>query len=80
MDLSTKYLGISLPHPLMAGASPLSDEMDTIRRLEDAGCAAIVLRSLFDEQIVSVDSDSDFLAVQLPVNPQTNCGTSIGAR
>jgi dihydroorotate dehydrogenase (fumarate) len=37
----------------MAGASPLSDEMDTIRRLEDAGCAAIVLRSLFEEQIVS---------------------------
>lgn len=53
MDLTTKYLGISLPHPLMAGASPLSDEMDTIRRLEDAGCAAIVLRSLFEEQIVS---------------------------
>ncbi|MBK8727410.1 MAG: dihydroorotate dehydrogenase-like protein [Holophagaceae bacterium] len=51
MDLSTTYLGLKLPHPLMAGASPLSDEMDSIRRLEDAGTAAIVLRSLFEEQI-----------------------------
>ena len=53
MDLSTTYLGMSLPHPMMAGASPLSDEMDTVRQLEDAGSAAIVLRSLFEEQIVS---------------------------
>ena len=52
MDLSTKYLGMSLPHPLMAGASPLSDELDTVRQLEDAGSAAIVLRSLFEEQIM----------------------------
>jgi len=52
MDLSTTYLGIKLPHPVMAGASPLSDELDTVRQLEDAGSAAIVLRSLFEEQIV----------------------------
>jgi dihydroorotate dehydrogenase (fumarate) len=52
MDLSTTYLGMSLPHPMVAGASPLSDEMDTVRRLEDAGSAAIILRSLFEEQIV----------------------------
>src|SRR5438309_2239391 len=52
MDLSTTYLGLRLPHPLMAGSSPLSDEMDTVRELEDAGSAAIVLRSLFEEQIV----------------------------
>ena len=51
MDLSTTYLGMTLPHPLMAGASPLSDELDTVRRLEDCGSAAIVLRSLFEEQI-----------------------------
>ena len=53
MDLSTTYLGMSLPHPMMAGASPLSDELDTVRQLEDAGSAAIVLRSLFEEQIES---------------------------
>lgn len=52
MDLSTTYLGMSLPHPMVAGASPLSDEMDTVRQLEDAGAAAIILRSLFEEQIV----------------------------
>lgn len=51
MDLSTTYLGLTLPHPLVAGASPLSDDLDGIRRLEDAGAAAIVLRSLFEEQI-----------------------------
>ncbi len=52
MDLSTKYLGFELPHPLMPGSSPLADDLDTVRRLEDAGAAAIVLRSLFEEQIV----------------------------
>jgi dihydroorotate dehydrogenase (fumarate) len=52
VDLSTTYLGMRLPHPLMVGASPLGDELDTVRRLEDSGSSAIVLRSLFEEQIV----------------------------
>jgi len=51
MDLRTEYLGLMLPHPLVAGASPLSDDLDGVKRLEDAGAAAIVLRSLFEEQI-----------------------------
>jgi dihydroorotate dehydrogenase (fumarate) len=51
MNLSTRYLGLDLPHPLIVGASPLADDLDTARRLEDAGAAAIVLRSLFEEQI-----------------------------
>ena len=51
MNLSTEYLGVVLPHPLVAGASPLSDDLDGVKRLEDAGAAAIVLRSLFEEQI-----------------------------
>jgi dihydroorotate dehydrogenase (fumarate) len=51
MDLSTTYLGFHLPHPIMPGASPLADDLDTVRRLEDAGAAAIVMRSLFEEQI-----------------------------
>jgi dihydroorotate dehydrogenase (fumarate) len=51
MDLSTNYLGIRLPHPLVPGASPLSDDLDTVKELEDAGAAAIILRSLFEEQI-----------------------------
>jgi dihydroorotate dehydrogenase (fumarate) len=53
MDLSTTYLGLKLPHPLMPGASPMADDLDTVRRLEDAGAAAIVMHSLFEEQIVA---------------------------
>ncbi|MBI1208680.1 MAG: dihydroorotate dehydrogenase-like protein [Azospirillum sp.] len=52
MDLSTRYLGLVLPHPLMPGASPLAENLDTVRRLEDAGAAAIVLPSLFEEQLL----------------------------
>jgi dihydroorotate dehydrogenase (fumarate) len=51
MDLSTNYLGFTLPHPFMPGASPLVDNLDTVKRLEDAGAAAIVMHSLFEEQI-----------------------------
>lgn len=51
MDLTTSYLGLSLGHPFVVGASPLGDDLDSIRVLEDSGAAAIVLRSLFEEQI-----------------------------
>ena len=51
MNLTTEYLGMRLANPIVVGASPLSDDLDTVRRLEDAGAAAIVLRSLFEEQI-----------------------------
>ena len=52
MDLSTNYLGLKLKHPLILGASPLSHDIDQIKRVEDAGAAAIVLHSLFEEQIL----------------------------
>jgi dihydroorotate dehydrogenase (fumarate) len=51
MDLSTTYMGLKLSHPFVPGASPLADDLDVVRRLEDAGASAIVLRSLFEEQI-----------------------------
>ncbi len=51
MDLSTRYLGLSLKHPLVASASPLAANLDGIRRLEDGGAAAIVLPSMFEEQL-----------------------------
>jgi dihydroorotate dehydrogenase (fumarate) len=51
MDLSIDYLGLRLKHPIMPGASPLVDDLDTVRRLEDAGAAAIVMHSLFEEQV-----------------------------
>jgi len=51
MDLSTNYLGLKLRTPLVVSASPLSEEVDNIKRLSDAGAAAIVLYSLFEEQL-----------------------------
>jgi dihydroorotate dehydrogenase (fumarate) len=51
MDLSTTYLGMKLKNPLVPSASPLSHELDNIRRMEDAGAAAIVMHSLFEEQL-----------------------------
>lgn len=51
MDLRTTYLGFDLKNPLVASASPLARELSNIRRMEDAGAAAIVLNSLFEEEI-----------------------------
>lgn len=51
IDLSTDYLGLKLRTPLVPSASPLSQEIGTIRRLEDAGASAVVLYSLFEEQL-----------------------------
>ena len=51
MDLSTSYLGLRLDSPLMPGASPLVDDLDMVKRLEDSGASAIVMHSLFEEQI-----------------------------
>jgi dihydroorotate dehydrogenase (fumarate) len=53
MDLSTTYMGFKLPHPLIPGASPMVDNLDTVKRLEDAGAPLIVMHSLFEEQIVN---------------------------
>jgi dihydroorotate dehydrogenase (fumarate) len=51
MDLTTTYLGMKLRTPLVPSASPLSDEIDSIKRMEDAGASAVVLSSLFEEQL-----------------------------
>ncbi|CAK0758925.1 dihydroorotate dehydrogenase (fumarate) [Gammaproteobacteria bacterium] len=52
MDLSTNYLGLNLKNPLVPSAGPLSHNLDTARRLEDAGASAIVMYSLFEEEII----------------------------
>jgi len=52
MELSTRYLGLTLPNPLVASASPLSQTVDGVRRLADAGVGAVVLHSLFEEQLL----------------------------
>lgn len=51
MNLKTQYLGLDLKNPLVASASPLSKEVSNVRKLEDAGAAAVVMYSLFEEQI-----------------------------
>jgi dihydroorotate dehydrogenase (fumarate) len=50
-NLSTRYLGLHLANPVVPGASPLTGNLDQVRRLEDAGAAAVVMHSLFEEQI-----------------------------
>lgn len=64
IDLTTTYLGLTLKNPLVAGPSPLCQSVDAIRALEDAGAAAVVLHSLFEEQIAleSLQLDSSLSA------------------
>ncbi len=51
MNLATRYLGLSLRAPFVVGASPLCDDVDNARRLQDAGAGAVVMRSFFEEQL-----------------------------
>jgi dihydroorotate dehydrogenase (fumarate) len=59
MDLSTNYLGLHLKNPIVASASPLSRSVESMKRLEDAGVAAIVMYSLFEEQIAHEAAELD---------------------
>jgi dihydroorotate dehydrogenase (fumarate) len=52
VDLRTRYLGLDLRSPIVASASPLNDQLESVRRIEDAGAAAIVMPSLFEEEIL----------------------------
>lgn len=60
MDLSTQYLGFKLKNPLVVSASPLSENMDNIRLMEDSGAAAVVLYSLFEEQLETEQNELHF--------------------
>ena len=59
VDLSTTYLGLKLKNPLVASASPLSEKVETAKKLEEAGIAAIVMYSLFEEQIIHESLELD---------------------
>ncbi len=59
-DLTTTYLGMKLKNPLVASASPLSKKVDTVKKLEDAGISAVVMYSLFEEQIIHESKALDF--------------------
>ena len=51
ISLMTSYLGLQLKHPFILGASPLTGDLDSVQRVADGGCAAIVMHSLFEETI-----------------------------
>src|SRR3954454_12580590 len=59
MDLTTKYLGLNLKNPVVASASPLTKDLANFRRMEDAGISAIVMHSLFEEQLDIESSELD---------------------
>src|SRR5450755_2106226 len=62
MDLTTRYLGLTLKSPIVAGAGPLTGKVSNIRQLEDLGAGAVVLPSLFEEQIQQEQQLIDRLA------------------
>jgi dihydroorotate dehydrogenase (fumarate) len=61
MDLATRYMGLQLKNPLVASASPLTGELGSLRQIEDAGAAAVVLPSLFQEEIEAETARYDHL-------------------
>src|ERR1041384_7276175 len=61
MNLATTYMGLSLSSPMIVGSSPLTDDLDLMKRLEDAGASALVLPSLYEEE-VTCDQMSDFFS------------------
>lgn len=61
IDLSTHYLGLHLKTPIVASASPLSERVESVRRLEEAGVGAVVMYSLFEEQIIQSSLEIDHL-------------------
>jgi len=64
MDLKTQYLGLSLKNPIVPSASPLSREIDTVKKLEDAGASAVVMYSLFEEQLVFEQKELHHFLIQ----------------
>src|SRR6266567_2945988 len=88
MDLTTKYLGLSLRSPLVPSASPLSEKIEDVREMEQAGAAAVVFHSLFEEQIEAVTPEcrvdpATYLehiaeakrSVDIPIIASLNCTT-----
>lgn len=64
IDLSTTYMGLDLKNPLVVSPSPLCEDIDNIRRMEESGSAAVVLHSLFEEQIALESQDLDYYLTQ----------------
>ena len=74
MDMSTNYMGFDLADPLVPGASPMANDIDTVRRLEDAGAPMIIMPSIFEEQLVQEELYVDWTIRQ----GQENSGEASG--
>ena len=73
VDLRTRYLGLELRNPIVAAASPLTSNVDSLRRLQDAGASAVVLPSLFEEQIEHEEmATSELMLVGTEVSPEAS--------
>jgi len=72
-DLTTTYLGLRLKNPIVASASPLSEKVETAKKLEEAGVSAIVMYSLFEEQVIHESLELDhFLFTGTEISPEIN--------
>lgn len=70
-DLTTTYLGLKLKNPIVASASPLSEKVETVQKLEEAGISAVVMYSLFEEQIIHESLELDhFLFTGTEISPE----------
>lgn len=78
-DLRTRYLGLDLPHPVMASASPLTASVDGICRLADAGAAAVVMASIYEEQIVAAELAEMKLVEAGDAHPEAGGGYFAGS-
>ena len=88
MDLSTTYLGLQLAHPVVSSAGPLTATVDGVRALADGGASAVVLHSLFEEELRTraardaaiMDRNSDAFAESLDYFPDVQVSTQAEAR
>ena len=74
VDLSTEYLGLRLKNPLVPSASPLSKHLDALLQLEDAGAAAVVLHSLYEEELIAEDAMSERFLLHADVHDGETAG------
>ena len=68
VDLSTQYLGLKLKNPLVPSSSPLSKTLDSVLRLEDAGAAAVVLHSFYEEELIAEDAMAERFLIHADLN------------
>ena len=68
IDLSTQYLGLKLKNPLVPSSSPLSKTLDSVLRLEDAGAAAVVLHSFYEEELIAEDAMAERFLIHADLN------------